>query len=145
MKYQLVCPKCKHEFMFNGDYYDNAIDKLGSEISEIQHTLSKFKALPYSEQKKRKSTIDGWKIKLHDKQQQVSELRRIRKIAHDHVNRYTFGEFKRIVRERYGQKVYEEILAEAVEACEAYRVTDTMKHEYTRSNSLSDVTSINKL
>ena len=122
-------------------------NRLKGEISfeERQRQLDEQTAREELEQKKRKSTIDGWKVKLHDKQQQVSELRRIRKIAHDHLNRYQYQEFKRIIRERYGQKVYEEILAEAVEACEAYRVTDTMKHEYTRSNSLSDVTSINKL
>ena len=145
MKYQLVCPKCKHEFQFASDYYDDAIDKIGLEINEIHKTLSYFKSLPYAEQRRRKSTIDGWKRRLADRQLEISRLKKIRKVAHDHVNRYMFTEFKRIVKERYGDKAFQEILAEALEACEAYKLTDTMKHEYTRSGALPDVTNINKL
>ena len=35
MKYQLTCPKCKHEFAYNNGYLDRNITRLGCEIQDI--------------------------------------------------------------------------------------------------------------
>lgn len=53
MKYQLTCPKCKHEFAYDSDYYEKNITRLGLEIAEIIRQLAEHRRLPWPEQKAR--------------------------------------------------------------------------------------------
>lgn len=82
---------------------------------------------------------------LQEKSVEISELKAIRKGADQHVMRAKYNIFKGIVRDRYGEQAVLEMLKETDKELEAYKVSGLMWHEYTRSNSKSNVTSINKL
>lgn len=145
MKYQLHCPKCHHEFAYDNGYYDRNIHRLGQEIMDITLQLQKFKLLPLEERKRKKQ----WRVRmtkiLGEKEIEISELKAIRKGADQQVMRAKYEIFKDIVLERCGEQVLLEMLKEADKELEAYKVSGLMVHEYTRSNSKSNVTSINKI
>lgn len=145
MKYQLHCPKCHHEFAYDNGYYDKNIHRLGQEINHIMLQLQNFKSLPLEERKRKKQ----WRLQmtkiLEEKKIEISELKAIRKGADQQVMRAKYEIFKEIVRDRYGEQAVLEMLKEADKELEAYKVSGLMVHEYTRSNSKSNVTSINKI
>lgn len=145
MKYQLHCPKCHHEFAYDNGYYDKNIQRLGMEIQQISKQLTDFKQLPLEERKRKKQ----WRLRmtsiLQEKMAEISELKAIRKTADQQVMRAKYEIFKEIVRDRYGEQAVLEMLKEADKELEAYKVSGLMVHEYTRSNSKSNVTSINKI
>ena len=53
--------------------------------------------------------------------------------------------FKERVREYVGEIKFKELIAQMDAELEAYTISGVMRHEYTRSNSKSSVTSIDKL
>ena len=57
MKYQLTCPKCKHEFQYDNGFFDKNISRLGVEIQDIILQLCEHKKLPKNEQYAR---TDWW-------------------------------------------------------------------------------------
>ena len=67
MKYQLVCPKCRHEFAYDNGYIDKNITRIGYEIEDIKAQLAKYKLLPYEEQIKRKE----WRLKALEAMQNL--------------------------------------------------------------------------
>lgn len=145
MSYQLTCPKCKHEFAYDNGYYDKNITRLGQEIAEINLQLQEHRLLPWPEQKARTDWFLRAKRALAEKQKDLGELKAIRKAADQQLDRMMVITLKNIIREEFGQEVYDRILRRALAEHEAYRMSDMMRHEYTRSNSKTDVTSINKL
>lgn len=145
MKYQMTCPKCHHEWHYDNGYYDDNITRLGIEIQEIILQLQKHKQLPKSEQYARTEWWLSAKKALTAKQKQLAELKALRKIYDQQTNHYVFEYFKQAVKEYYGDKGYQMCLDRALKDAEAYTTADMMKKPYTRSNSMSDVTSIDKL
>lgn len=145
MKYQLHCPKCHHEFAYDNGYYDRNIHRLGMEIQQITKQLTDFKLLPLEERKRKERWRQQMRSILQEKSAEISELKAIRKGADQQVLRAKYEIFKEIVRDRYGEQAVLEMLKEADEELEAYKVSGLMVHEYTRSNSKSNVTSINKI
>lgn len=144
MKYQLTCPKCHHEFAYDNGYIDKNITQLGHEIEDIKAQLAKYKLLPYSEQLKRKEwrlrAMEAMSIKMRD----IKDLKAIRKACDQQVNAYMYQVFKDLVKERFGETVYKELLEAAKKECEAYTASGLMRHEYSRRDGGS-ITSINKL
>lgn len=145
MKYQLHCPKCHHEFAYDNGYYDKNIHRLGMEIQQITKQLTDFKLLPLKERKQKEQWRRRMNSILQEKSAEISELKAIRKGADQQVMRAKYEIFKEIVRDRYGEQAVLEMLKEADKELEAYKVSGLMVHEYTRSNSKSNVTSINKI
>lgn len=145
MKYQLHCPKCHHEFAYDNGYYDRNIHRLGMEIQQITKQLTDFKLLPLEERKRKERWRQQMRSILQEKSAEISELKAIRKGADQQVLRAKYEIFKDIVLERYGEQAVLEMLKEADKELEAYKVSGLMVHEYTRSNSKSNVTSINKI
>jgi hypothetical protein len=145
MRYQLTCPKCKHEFAYDNGYYDKNITRLGQEIAEINLQLQEHRLLPWPEQKARTDWFLRAKRALAEKQKDLGELKAIRKAADQQLDRMMVKTLKNIIRDEFGQEVYDRILKRALAEHEAYEVSGMMRHEYTRSNSKADVTSINKL
>lgn len=143
--YQLTCPKCRHEFAYDNGYYDKNITRLGQEIAEINLQLQEHRLLPWPEQKARTDWFLRAKRALAEKQKDLGELKAIRKAADQQLDRMMVITLKNIIREEFGQEVYDRILRRALAEHEAYKMSDMMRHEYTRSNSKADVTSINKL
>ena len=145
MKYQLHCPKCNHEFAYDKDYYDRNIARLGTEIFNLTKQLQHHRTLPWPEQKRRTEWFFRTKEKIAEKQEELAGLKAIRKVADQQVKHAEYMIFKELVREQYGDEAYKSLLAKMEKELEAYKVSGLMLHEYTRSNSLSNVTSINKL
>lgn len=145
MKYQVTCPICGHEWHYDNGYYDDNITRLGIEIRDITLQLQKHKQLPKSEQYAR---TDWWlsaKRALTEKSKQLAELKAIRKQYDQQIKAYEYQAFKNIVKEAVGETKYKEFLAQMEKELEAYQISGLMRHEYTRSNSKSNVTSINKI
>ena len=53
--------------------------------------------------------------------------------------------FKHLVREEIGDEAYLRLVKQAQADTEAYKISGLMRHEYTRANYKTAVTSINKL
>lgn len=145
MSYQLTCPKCKHEFQYDNGYVDKNITRLGHEIQDINLQLAEHRLLPFNEQRAR---TDWWlraKRSLAEKQKELGELKAIRKVADQQINAYEYMIFKAILKDMIGQEEYQKILERVLDEVKAYKESGLMRHEYTRSNSKSGVTNINKL
>ena len=104
MKYQLTCPKCKHEFAYDNGYYDRNISRLGIEIQDIIRQLSEHKLLPWPEQKARTDWYFRAKRSLAEKQKELAELKAYRKVADQQVDNMFFKIFKNLVKEEFGQE-----------------------------------------
>jgi hypothetical protein len=141
---QLRCPKCGHEFGYDNGYYDRNIERLGHEIADLNRQLAQHKLLPFPEQKRR---TDWWlrtKKALAEKQEQLGELKAIRKAADQQLNYAHNAIFKTLVKERLGEKEYMKLIEEANTELEAYEISGQMWDGYSRAHGKS-VTSINKL
>lgn len=145
LKYQLTCPKCKHEFAYDSDYYEKNIARLGQEIAEINRQLAQHRLLPWPEQKARTDWFFRAKKALAEKQVELGELKAIRKQADQQINHMMFRIFKELVKEEIGAEAYRRLIEKSKAELEAYEISGMMRHEYTRSNSKANVTSINKL
>lgn len=145
MKYQVTCPNCHYEWHYDNGYYDDNITRLGIEIQDIILQLRKHKELPKSEQFARTEWWLSAKKALTEKQKQLAELKAIRKQYDQQIKAYEYQAFKNIVKEAVGEVKYKEFLEQMEKELEAYQISGLMRHEYTRSNSKSSVTSINKI
>lgn len=145
MSYQLTCPKCKHEFRYSNDYIDHNIAKLGLEIKDIMDQLAEHKKLPYSEQRSRTEWWLNAKKALDIKTKEVTKLKAIRKSASQITTQYKYDLLKSFVKEQLGEEEYMKLIRKVEDELRAYSESNLMQHEYTRSNSKSNVTSINKL
>lgn len=145
MKYQMICPKCKYEFQYDNGYYDKNINKLRSEISEMNQQLMKYKT--FSVEKKK--LYSNWKKQiLLRREQKINDLRefkQLRKLYDQQVNRYAFETFKSLTKDRLGEIEYKKLIEEMKKELEAYTTEQLMKTSYTKANYKSDTTSINKL
>lgn len=141
---QLRCPKCGHEFGYNNGYYDRNIERLGHEIQDIIRQLSQHKLLPYAEQRARTDWYLRSKKDLAEKQEQLSELKAIRKAADQQLDWAQNRIFRELVKERLGEAEYMKLILQAEKELDAYKVSGQMWREYSRSKGKS-VTSINKL
>jgi hypothetical protein len=144
MKYQMTCPKCRHEFTYDNGYYDKHIVRLGAEIQEITIWLAQYKLLPPAEKTKQKAYRDRLLVEKAEKQKDLSELKAIRKVCDQQIKHYEYTVFKELVKERYGEAVYKDLLEKTTAELAAYKASGLMRREYSRRGGGS-VTSINKL
>ena len=79
------------------------------------------------------------------KQKELAELKALRKMYDQQIKGYEYQVFKNLVKELVGETEYKKLLKKMTAELEAYQISGMMRHEYTRSNSKSDVTSINKI
>lgn len=145
MKYQLTCPKCKHEFAYDNDHINGKIARNASEITDINKQLAEFKLLPLDERKRRGAWENRIKARLQELIAENSQLKSFRKVADQQVKYMQFQIFKNLVEEEFGTEAYRRLLRRAEEELEAYKVSGLMAHEYTRANYKTAVTNINKL
>ena len=106
--------------------------------------LSEYKLLPLDEQRRRRDWRNRAKYTLACKQQEIQELKAIRKVADQQVNQFECGVFKQLVRERFGDAVYNELISQTEEEVQAYKLSGLMRHEYSRAGG-KGVTNINKI
>ncbi len=145
MRYQMRCPECGHEFTYDNGYYDKNIARLGVEIRDLMLQLAEHKKLPWPEQKRR---TDWWldtKKKLTVRQKELAELKAVRKVCDQQIKAMEHQIFKNLVKEKFGEEVYRKLLEQAESDLEAYKISGLMRHEYTRSGSKANATSVGKL
>lgn len=145
MRYQMRCPKCGHEFAYDNGYYDKNIERLGAEIRDINLQLAEYNLLPWEEKKKKTDWWKRAKRKLAAAQKEMGELKAIRKVCDQQVKAVEFQILKNLIKERLGEVEYKNLLEKMEEEAKAYEISGLMRHEYTRANAKTDVTSINKL
>lgn len=145
MKYQVTCPKCKHEWHYDNGFYDDNITRLGIEIRDITLQLQEHKLLPKAEQYARTEWWRSAKRALAQKQKEHAELKATRKMYDQQIKAYEYQVFKNLVKELIGEDEYMKLLGQMNKELEAYQISGLMRHEYTRANSKNDVVSINKL
>lgn len=145
MALQMTCPHCKHEFPYDNGKLDMEISKLGQRMHEIMLEMTRIKAMPYAERKKRERERKMLGVELAEKQVKMGELKAVRKACDQQIKFFEYQTFKDIFREKYGEAEYKKILALVQEEMKAYKISGLMMHEYTRSNAKTNVTSINKL
>lgn len=144
MKYQLTCPKCRHEFTYDNGYYDKNIEKLGHELHEMSIQLAQYKLLPPAEKNRKKAWRDRLILEKAVKTKQLAELKAIRKVSDQQIKSYEHLVFKELVKERYGEAVYKDLLEKTDAELAAYRASGLMRHEYSRKGG-AIITSINKI
>lgn len=145
MKYQLTCPKCKHEFAYDNGHVDSELAAYQARVAKIERLLTEYKLLPYSEQVRKKEYRQRLAAEKSDVCQKIQALKNFRKHANQERRRTIDSAFKKLVKEEIGEKEYVRLMEKAEAECEAYNISDMMRHEYTRSGAKSSVTSINKL
>ena len=89
--------------------------------------------------------VVGKKKALTVKQKELGELKALRKMCDQQIKAYEHQVFKDLVKVYVGEIKYKELLQQMEEELKAYTTSGMMRHEYTRSTSKSNVTSINKL
>lgn len=144
-KYQLTCPKCKHEFAYDNGHMDSEVARLSAEVTSLIRQLSEHKLLPKDEQFRRTAWWKRTKSRLAKAQEELAAAKAFRKVADQQVNQFIHDAFKHLVREEIGDEAYIRLIKQAEADTEAYRISGLMRHEYTRSNAKANVTSINKL
>jgi phage terminase large subunit GpA-like protein len=145
MKYQLTCPKCKHEFAYDNGHIDGEIARLSAEVTSLVRELSEHNLLPKDEQFRRTAWWKGTKVRLAKAHEELAAAKAFRKVADQQVEKFKNDAFKHLVREKIGDEEYIKLMKQAEADCEAYRISGLMRHEYTRSSAKANVTSINKL
>lgn len=86
----------------------------------------------------------GRKKALAEKQEQIGELKAIRKAADQQLRYAESVIFRELVKDRLGEKEYMKLVLEAEKEIDAYKISGQMWHEYSRARGQS-VTNINKL
>ena len=119
-KYQMVCPKCKHEFTYDNGYLDENIERLGNEIHDIHCQLSEHKLLPYDKQRQRTDWYLRTKRALAYKQKELKELKSIRKVSDQQIKHYEYEIFKNIIKEEFGYDVFKDILDKVIKELEIF-------------------------
>lgn len=145
MRYQLTCPKCKHEFAYNNGHIDSEIATVKDRVAKVEKLLAEYKLLPYEEQMRKKAYRKRLAAEKLELCQKLQALKSFRKHANEERRRTIDSAFNQLVKEEIGEKEYKRLREKAEAECEAYNICDMMKHEYTRANYKTDVTSINKL
>lgn len=146
MKTQMTCPFCKKEFPFDNGELDRKIAFYSQKVTENNAKCAEIKAILASKNdeqllnEKRRIVIQtNWMMA------ELSKLKSRRKIVDQQISRYSYQIFKTLFREKYGEEAFRDMLDAVQEELKAYEISETMKHEYTRSQSKNSVISINKI
>lgn len=145
MSVQMTCPFCKQEFPFDNGKLDKEISVIRQRIRAIHRELSEINGLPMKAKKAREGRRKVLIIEMTTLEEKISKLKSIRKATDQQIKHYEYQAFKDIVKNRYGEEEYRKILKQVEEEIKAYKISGLMRHEYTRSQHKSNVTSINKI
>lgn len=143
MALQMTCPFCKQEFPYDNGALDREISSLGVRIATINKRLSDIKNGNHNWEtgEERRRLVS----ELGRKRERLTKLKALRKVCDQQIKRLEYQSFKNIVKERYGEEAYYSILDEVDEELKAYRVSDTMKHDFSIAPGRKPVTTINKI
>lgn len=130
--YQFICPHCKKEIRYHRSYYDREIAKLAADVSAINAQITEWKALPEQERKRLKWRRDRLCRDREEKCSQLRELKAIRKAGNALVEERIEQSFRRLVKERIGEKAYIALREQAEQEIKAYTTEELMRVPYTR-------------
>ena len=143
---QLTCPFCKQEFPFNNGELDRKIAYFSQKISANNAKCGEIKAIlvqkhdeELADEKRRIVQQTKWM------QVELSKLKTRRKVVDQQIDKYSYQIFKALLKEKYGDEAYRDMLDAVQAELEAYKISGLMRHEYTKSQSKNEVISINKL
>lgn len=145
MKYQMVCPKCKHEFAYDNGEIDARIAFLSHQVTTFNLELQEHRMLPKEEQLRRTAWWKAKKRSLAAAQKELAEAKAFRKVADQQTRQFIHDAFCRLVKERLGEEEYIKLKKQAKADTEAYVLSGLMRHEYSHANYKKDVISVNKL
>jgi hypothetical protein len=143
MKYQITCPKCKHEFAYDYGAVEAEYRRNSSEVQELHAKIAEFKLMPPARQKEFAHNKKLWVRNLARLAKRQAELKAAKKLAHDATADYELRNFKSLVKDEIGEARYVELWDMARKDAESYKIADMAKAPY--SNGSKPVTSINKL
>lgn len=143
MKYQITCPKCKHEFAYNAGAVEAEIRKNAIEIHDLKQKMTEFKLWSYAKKKENAENRKRWNLRLTQLAKKQAELKAIRKLMHDNYSDGITQSFKEYVKEEIGLQRYLELWEKAEKDAASYNIADMAKVQYTSNKK--PVTSINKL
>ena len=143
MKYQITCPKCKHEFSYNEGEIEAEIRRNAVEIEDLKAKMVEFKLWSYSKKKEYSETRKRWNLRLTQLGKRQTELKAIRKLMHDNYSDGILKSFKEYVKEEIGLQRYLELWEKAEKDAESYNIADMAKVQYTSNKK--PVITINKL
>ena len=143
MALQMTCPYCKKEFPYDNGKLDKEISEIGQRIQTIQRKLTDIKyGHKDDESWHEKKRLTKELVRCQEK---IVELKAVRKAADQQIKAFEYQLFKDFVKERFGEVEYRKIFSLVEEELQAYKISGLMRHEYSRSNSKANVTSINKI
>ncbi|MBR2048296.1 MAG: hypothetical protein IJ960_06825 [Oscillospiraceae bacterium] len=145
MKYQMICPKCKHEFAYDNGEIDARISYLSHQVTTLNLKLQEHRTLPKEEQYARTAWWRRTKAELAKAQKELAEAKAFRKVADQQTRRFIHDAFCHLVREEIGDEAYIRLKRQAEADTEAYTMSGLMRHEYTRANYKSNVVSVSKV
>lgn len=145
MAYQMTCPYCKREFPYNNGSLDKEISEIGHRILKINQELAAIKASQPTVRRAKEGRRKVLVLELGNLNLKIKELKSIRKACDQQIKLFELRAIKEIIRDRYGEAEYKKVLELMEAELQAYKLSGMMLHEYTRSGSKSNVTSINKL
>ena len=143
MKYQITCPKCKHEFAYNYGGIEAEIRRNSVKIQELHAKIAEFKLMPPARQKEFAENKRQWVSRLARLSKKQAELKAAKKLVHDTTADYELRNFKNLVKDEIGEARYVELWDMARQEAQSYSVTDTMKVPY--SSKRPSAISINKI
>lgn len=128
--YGFFCPHCNREIAYNMSYYNNKIAELKADISNID--------LEFARQKGNEQVDKDWKRRAQSaksiKIKQLAELKAYRTTANEYLNHNIEHTMCQLVKDKYGEEVYKQLIEEAEKLCEHTTAIAAMKVAYTRAD-----------
>ena len=144
MRYQLTCPKCRHEFAYDNGDIDRKITNLRVELADTNAKLERFRKMNSIKKREKIELRDDLQIRKAEIIKELTELKAYRKVADQQINSYSYMVFKELVKEQFGETVYRNLLDKTDAELAAYKASGLMRHEYSRKGGKT-ITSVNKL
>lgn len=109
-KYEFACPHCRKPIVYDGNYYTREISKIQG---EVEHIISQIRAAKGNHSKEAKEWRKRSLAALSIKQDQLRDLKAIKKAANININDACTGIFLKLIRSEIGDKRYIELREEA--------------------------------
>jgi hypothetical protein len=127
-RFQLVCPKCGHEFQFNLGQLENEIENAKVRLKSVQMRREKIRG---DKTLSREWCYLGYEIQRC--MAKISQLKAKRKLVKEHLHKEEYGCFKQAVREVCGEDKYQQCVNVMKTLVQAYDVNKAQQGRYIHS------------
>lgn len=143
MRWQITCPFCKKEFGYDEDGQKSKIAQIRGELYAVKKHIAELKT--YYKTPDIKNELRRCGLKEAKLCQALSAEKEKGLAYRERCEIAKFQIFKDVVRDRLGEDEFQKLIEKAESELEAYDIGNMMRGEYTRSQHLAHVTSINKI